>query len=205
LRFAAACLTVALALPATGVGATGLPGAPPGSGGQSAQQMAALWDQFRTSQLKAQQLSGQIAAETARLIAQTRAGTAVADDLRGSTFTVSNLGMFEIDAFTPIVNLPEAAILGLGIGAFLFVRRRKARAEAGPSSSMTSAFPSDLKPNTATGKAGGGLVDTGNSSFLTDFDKTGPGTIDTEEVDPLAEARRPRDVAEQDSDRLPDE
>ncbi|HET7403177.1 MAG TPA: FimV/HubP family polar landmark protein, partial [Usitatibacter sp.] len=33
-----------------------------------------------------------------------------------------------------------------------------------------------------------GLVDTGNSSFLTDFDKTGPGTIDTDEVDPVAEA-----------------
>jgi pilus assembly protein FimV len=31
-------------------------------------------------------------------------------------------------------------------------------------------------------------VDTGNSSFLTDFDKTGPGTIDTDEVDPVAEA-----------------
>jgi pyruvate dehydrogenase E2 component (dihydrolipoamide acetyltransferase) len=57
---------------------------------------------------------GQIAAETARLIARTRAGTASSDELRGSTFSVSNLGMFEIDAFTPIVNLPEAAILGLG-------------------------------------------------------------------------------------------
>ena len=55
-----------------------------------------------------------IAAETVHLIAQTRAGSASTDDLRGSTFTVSNLGMFEIDAFTPIVNLPEAAILGLG-------------------------------------------------------------------------------------------
>jgi pilus assembly protein FimV len=53
---------------------------------------------------------------------------------------------------------------------------------------MTSAFPSDLKPTTGTGKAGGGLVDTGNSSFLTDFDKTGPGAIDTDEVDPVAEA-----------------
>ncbi len=76
----------------------------------------------------------------------------------------------------------------LGIGGFLFVRRRKDRAEAGPSSSMTSAFPSDLKPSTNTGKSGGGLVDTGNSSFLTDFDKTGPGAIDTDEVDPVAEA-----------------
>lgn len=55
-----------------------------------------------------------IAVETSRLIAQTRAGSAPADDLRGSTFTVTNLGMYEIDAFTPIVNLPEAAILGIG-------------------------------------------------------------------------------------------
>jgi pilus assembly protein FimV len=74
------------------------------------------------------------------------------------------------------------------VGGFLFVRRRKAGAEAGPSSAMTSAFPSDLKPEEGTGKAGGGLVDTGNSSFLTDFDKTGPGAIDTDEVDPIAEA-----------------
>jgi pilus assembly protein FimV len=76
----------------------------------------------------------------------------------------------------------------LALGGFLFARRRKSRAGAGPLTSMTSAFPSDLKPNTVTGKSGGGLVDTGNSSFLTDFDKTGPGTIDTDEVDPVAEA-----------------
>lgn len=76
----------------------------------------------------------------------------------------------------------------LGLGAFMFMRRRRQKEEAGPSSAMTSAFPSDLKPSTVTGKAGGGLVDTGNSSFLTDFDKTGPGTIDTDEVDPVAEA-----------------
>ena len=79
-------------------------------------------------------------------------------------------------------------LAAIGIVGFLLVRRRKAGAEAGPSSSMTSAFPSDLKPSSTTGKAGGGLVDTGNSSFLTDFDKTGPGTIDTDEVDPVAEA-----------------
>ena len=79
-------------------------------------------------------------------------------------------------------------LVAIGLGGFLFVRRRKDRAEAGPSSSMTSAFPSDLKPDSTTGKSGGGLVDTGNSSFLTDFDKTGPGTVDTDEVDPVAEA-----------------
>ncbi|HEY2627731.1 MAG TPA: FimV/HubP family polar landmark protein, partial [Usitatibacter sp.] len=84
--------------------------------------------------------------------------------------------------------LGGAAVIGLPLAGFLFMRRRKNRAEAGPNSALTSAFPSDLKPNSTTGKAGGGLVDTGNSSFLTDFDKTGPGTIDTDEVDPVAEA-----------------
>src|SRR6185436_4625493 len=79
-------------------------------------------------------------------------------------------------------------LAALGIGGFLFARRRKAGAEAGPSSAMTSAFPSDLKPDSTTGKAGGGLVDTGNSSFLTDFDKTGPEAIGTDDVDPVAEA-----------------
>jgi pyruvate dehydrogenase E2 component (dihydrolipoamide acetyltransferase) len=56
----------------------------------------------------------QIAAETARLIAASRDGTVGPDDLRGGTFTITNLGMYEIDAFTPIINLPECAILGVG-------------------------------------------------------------------------------------------
>lgn len=36
------------------------------------------------------------------------------DDLQGGTFTVSNLGMFEIEEFTPIINQPQVAILGVG-------------------------------------------------------------------------------------------
>lgn len=89
----------------------------------------------------------------------------------------------------PAYLLGGLGILALGGGAALFMRRRRNRGyEAGPSSAMTSTFPSDLKVDTTTGKPGGGLVDTGNSSFLTDFDKTGPGTIDTDEVDPVAEA-----------------
>ena len=36
------------------------------------------------------------------------------DHLSGGTFTVTNLGMYDVDGFTPIINLPEAAILGVG-------------------------------------------------------------------------------------------
>ena len=48
------------------------------------------------------------------LAGRARAGTILPDELTGGTFTITNLGMFEIDAFTPIVNPPECAILGVG-------------------------------------------------------------------------------------------
>ena len=41
-------------------------------------------------------------------------GKSLPDDLSGGTFTITNLGMYDVDAFTPIINLPEAAILGVG-------------------------------------------------------------------------------------------
>jgi len=56
----------------------------------------------------------EFAADLRQVIERARAGTALPDELSGSTFTITNLGMFEIDAFTPIINLPEAAILGVG-------------------------------------------------------------------------------------------
>jgi pyruvate dehydrogenase E2 component (dihydrolipoamide acetyltransferase) len=36
------------------------------------------------------------------------------EDLTGGTFTISNLGMYAVDSFTPIINQPEVAILGVG-------------------------------------------------------------------------------------------
>jgi pyruvate dehydrogenase E2 component (dihydrolipoamide acetyltransferase) len=36
------------------------------------------------------------------------------DDITGGTFTISNLGMFDVDVFTPVINPPECAILGIG-------------------------------------------------------------------------------------------
>ncbi len=56
----------------------------------------------------------QIARESAALIEKVRSGRITLDELKGGTFTITNMGMFEIDAFTPIINLPECAILGIG-------------------------------------------------------------------------------------------
>jgi pyruvate dehydrogenase E2 component (dihydrolipoamide acetyltransferase) len=56
----------------------------------------------------------QIAAERARLVQAARAGRIQPDDLTGGTFTITNLGMFGVEGFTPIINLPESCILGLG-------------------------------------------------------------------------------------------
>lgn len=56
----------------------------------------------------------QISATVRDLSERARAMRLRADEMQGGTFTVTNLGMFEIDAFTPILNPPEAAILGVG-------------------------------------------------------------------------------------------
>jgi pyruvate dehydrogenase E2 component (dihydrolipoamide acetyltransferase) len=56
----------------------------------------------------------QIANESAGLVEAARAGTLTANAMSGSTFSLTNLGMYEIDAFTPIINAPECAILGMG-------------------------------------------------------------------------------------------
>jgi pyruvate dehydrogenase E2 component (dihydrolipoamide acetyltransferase) len=56
----------------------------------------------------------EIAERTQQLVAAARSGRLNQDQLSGGTFTISNLGMFGIDSFTPILNLPQAAILGVG-------------------------------------------------------------------------------------------
>ena len=56
----------------------------------------------------------ELAAKSRQLVGQARAGKLAAADMQGSVFTITNLGAFGIDAFTPIINVPETAILGLG-------------------------------------------------------------------------------------------
>jgi len=63
----------------------------------------------------ADQLSlNEIAKNTSRLAGQARDGKLVLEDLEGGTFSVSSLGMFGVDGFTPVINPPNAAILGVG-------------------------------------------------------------------------------------------
>jgi pyruvate dehydrogenase E2 component (dihydrolipoamide acetyltransferase) len=56
----------------------------------------------------------QISAETRDLATRARAGKLKPDEFTGSTFSVSNLGMFGVDQFTAVINPPEAAILAVG-------------------------------------------------------------------------------------------
>jgi pyruvate dehydrogenase E2 component (dihydrolipoamide acetyltransferase) len=55
-----------------------------------------------------------IAKDSAELIEKARSGKLQVDDVTGSSITISSLGGFDIDCFAPIVNLPEAAIIGVG-------------------------------------------------------------------------------------------
>ncbi len=55
-----------------------------------------------------------ISAELGHLVECARAGRLSMDDLQGGTFTITNLGAQEVDAFTPIINPPQCAILGVG-------------------------------------------------------------------------------------------
>jgi pyruvate dehydrogenase E2 component (dihydrolipoamide acetyltransferase) len=57
---------------------------------------------------------GEIARETRTLAARVRDGSITPPELGGGTFTVSNLGMFGVSAFTAIINPPQAAILSVG-------------------------------------------------------------------------------------------
>ena len=54
-----------------------------------------------------------IGEETHKLADACRSGDISPDDLDGSTFTVTNLGMFGTESFTPIINQPNVAILGI--------------------------------------------------------------------------------------------
>ena len=74
------------------------------------------------------------------------------------------------------------AVLG-GIAALVAARRRKTTKFEDSIISGT-----DIKTNTVFGSTGGGVVNTGENSLASDFSREGLGNIDTDEVDPIAEA-----------------
>ena len=56
----------------------------------------------------------QIASESRDLATKAREGRATYEEVTGGTFTITNLGAYGIDAFTPIINPPQVGILGMG-------------------------------------------------------------------------------------------
>ncbi len=56
----------------------------------------------------------QISMEVRDMVARARSGKVRPDDIEGSTFSVSNLGMYDVEHFIAIINPPEAAILAVG-------------------------------------------------------------------------------------------
>ena len=77
-------------------------------------------------------------------------------------------------------------LLLLGGYAAYAVRRKRKDANSGFESSIVTG--GDLKANSVFGNTGGQSVDTGHSSFQSDFSAVGSSTVDTDEVDPVAEA-----------------
>ena len=74
------------------------------------------------------------------------------------------------------------ALIG-GIAGLIAARRRK-----GTKFEDSIISGTDIKTNTVFGSTGGGVVNTGDNSLASDFSREGLGNIDTDEVDPIAEA-----------------
>jgi pyruvate dehydrogenase E2 component (dihydrolipoamide acetyltransferase) len=56
----------------------------------------------------------QISSEVREMAARVRSGKVRPEDIEGSTFSISNLGMFDVESFVAIINPPESAILAVG-------------------------------------------------------------------------------------------
>lgn len=85
--------------------------------------------------------------------------------------------------------LAGGGILALLAGFFVYKRRRQSEGEKPlATNSMLSPQTGDLSANSVFRSTGGQSVDTSHTPAQTDFSQAGPGSIDTDEVDPVAEA-----------------
>jgi len=81
-----------------------------------------------------------LAAESSRIIRKSREGRLSGAEMQGAVFTITNLGSFGIDTFTPVINLPETAILGLGAIRKLAVVASDDRIEVRPMMTLSLTF-----------------------------------------------------------------
>ncbi len=89
----------------------------------------------------------------------------------------------------PMTLVGGGGILALLAGFFVYKRRRQGEGEKPlATNSMLSQQTGDLSGNSVFRSTGGQSVDTSHTPAQTDFSQAGPGSIDTDEVDPVAEA-----------------
>ena len=101
----------------------------------------------------------EIATHSAELATRARDGKLTLDEVDGGTFTVTSLGMYGVDTFTPILNPPQAGILGCrpaSTDGIVLVRRRHSRSRR-----RLDAAVADLGPSRPGRCAGGGVSRSG--------------------------------------------
>lgn len=91
------------------------------------------------------------------------------------------------DSINPLY-LGGAALAALLFALLAFMMHGKRRRKGLSNFEDSIMAGTDISANTVYGTQGGGAVNTNNTSFLTDFSQAGLGTIDTHDVDPIAEA-----------------
>ena len=72
-----------------------------------------FWCFFQRERVRTKKNLVEISAELKDLAAKDREGKLTMDNMMGGTFTITNLGMYGIESFSPIINQPEVAILGV--------------------------------------------------------------------------------------------
>ena len=82
-----------------------------------------------------------------------------------------------------LIGVPAALLLAL---LYALIARRRRNSTTKFEDSMGAA--TDLRTSTVFGNTGGGVVNTGDNSLVSDFSREGMGNIDTGDVDPIAEA-----------------
>ncbi|TAG02951.1 MAG: LysM peptidoglycan-binding domain-containing protein [Betaproteobacteria bacterium] len=78
-------------------------------------------------------------------------------------------------------------VLG-GLGALVWSRRRKGQSASSPDSKLSEPTVNTMNPDTVFGTSGLGVVKTNDAPIASQFSRSGMGTIDSAEVDPVAEA-----------------